>query len=258
MRLWHGCSGTVGDPVCDDGRCPACGADGRPMSGDIHRLRYKHGVPSWASSGLDRWSVRSATSDGVAPRAWAVGDGMGEDVEIHTHRQSRDKGMSGDGDVTLGKILYFFDHSLYPHQNGPTAGAAPLEEWVLVHEYITCGLGRGELRDSITKPPTDWLQGNAVPPSVFPVSSIRRHVHMYHLCPLPRVSSQSTGSGGMPAGAETEEGWVCGRSHEGKATSGKKVWIHKYRLAAKAAGTTTRYKYMLNEHWHIAFQDGVI
>ena len=87
--------------------------------------------------------MRSATSQGVAPRTWVLGTWMGEDVETWTHREARDKGLSGDGTVTLGKILYFFDHCLYPHQDGSTSGAGPVVEWVLVYEYITCEPGRG-------------------------------------------------------------------------------------------------------------------
>ena len=62
----------------------------------------------------------------------------------------------------------------------------------------------------------------------------------------------------MAAGAHDDAKWVCGLSDEVKPRGGQKVWRHKYSLAAKAARITTRDKYIFNEHWHSASQDGVI
>lgn len=262
MRLWYGCDRNA-DDACGEARCPDCRADGWRMDDDIRCSRYKHGAPTRASSSLGRWKggdVRSAASEEESPRAWAVGSGMGEDVEIYTHREAKDKRLSGDGNVTLGKILYFFDQRINADRAGPAALArSVVVQWVLVYEYVTCGAGRGELRDSITQHPTYWLQGNEARPSVFPVSSIRRHVHMYHLCPLPKSTSPGAGhSGGSSANADEGAEWVCGLCPGDKRRGGKKVWRHKYRLAAKGGASTVRDKYMLNEHWHSAFQDGVI
>ena len=39
MRVWYNCSRTAGDPVCGDGRCHDCQADGSQMGGDIHGTR---------------------------------------------------------------------------------------------------------------------------------------------------------------------------------------------------------------------------
>lgn len=106
LRVWFGCGRRAAEPACDDTRCPDCWLEGEEMTGYISCSRFKHGA-----RGLGRWKggdVRSASLEGVTPRAWALGDGMGEDVEIYTHRQAKDKGLSRYGNVTLGKILYFF------------------------------------------------------------------------------------------------------------------------------------------------------
>ena len=64
--------------------------------------------------------MRSATSDGVAHLTRAVGDGLGDDVGIYTLKR-QDQGPSGDGDVTFGKILHFFDIHFF-NQSLPAPG----------------------------------------------------------------------------------------------------------------------------------------
>lgn len=261
LRVWFGCGGNAAEPACDDTRCPDCWLEGDKMGVHISCSRFKHGAPPRASSGQGRWKggdVQTATLEGVTPRAWALGGGMGEDVEIYTHREAKYKSTSGDGNVTLGKILYFFDESFDPDKACSTNSTGAVVEWVLVYEYVTCGAGRAELKDSITQHPTYWLQGNAALPSVFPVSSIRRHVHMSHLCPLSTLPCTTGRSGSQAATSGVDAEWVCGLSLEDKARGGRKVWKHKYKLAAKAGAIVTRDRYLLNEHWHSAFQDGVM
>lgn len=92
-----------------------------------------------------------------APQAWAVGEGSGEDVEIFTIPAARSQDLSGDGEVTLGKILNFFDHT----GNGPAGPneSGSLMQYVLVHEYVTCARGRTKKEDPATQHPTYWLRG---------------------------------------------------------------------------------------------------
>lgn len=253
-RVWFGCGRPQDDPVvCSDPKCPRCwggGPDKLDNSG-ISCSRFKHGVPPKASSGLGRFKggdVKTATSDGPTPRSWAVGAGQGEDVEIFTSPTARASDLSGDGDVTLAKILYFFD--IEGNRRADATGSGPIMEFVLVYEYVTCGAGRSRKPDPATKHPTYWLRGAAtVVPSVFPVDAIRRHVHMYHLCP---VSSFDIGV------SNTSSSRSCGLRDDTERGGGK-VWRHHYNLAAAHQPDAQRGDaYMLNEHWRSVFQDGVV
>lgn len=250
--VWFGCGRPHHDPgSCSETRCPRCWG-GRPDKLDnssISCSRFKHGVPPRASSGLGRFKggdVKTATNDGPTQRGWAVGDGQGEDVEIFLTPDARASDLSGDGDVTLGKILYFFD--IEGNQRADTAcDSGPIMEFVLVYEYVTCGVGRSRKPEHATKHPTYWLRGGrAVVPSVFPVDAIRRHVQMSHLCPVSSFENKNP-SPLLSCGLRDEEG---GRVQ---------VWRHRYNLAATdQAGTHRGDAYMLNEHWRNVFQDGVV
>lgn len=86
-------------------------------------------------------------------------------------------------------------------------------------------------------------------PSVFPVDAIRRHVHMYHLCPASHFEPQAANTAAI---AES-----CGLRDDDTG-KGAKVWKHHYILAAAKPLSGQRDAYMLNEHWRGAFQDGVV
>lgn len=213
--------------------------------------RFKHGLPPKVSSGCGRLKggdVQSATTEGLTPRAWAVGPG-GEDVEIFTTPEARRQNLSGDGEVTLAKILYFFDVEGNQRLNSvETSG--PTMEYVLVYEYVTCGVGRAKKEDPATKHPTYWLQGGTrVTPSVFPVEAIRRHIHMYHFCPASTFAVVGSPSSSAPHS--------CGLCDDDPRKGGGPIWKHHYNLAA-AHGQGGRDAYMLNEHWRGPCQDGVI
>ncbi|CAB1108042.1 unnamed protein product [Ectocarpus sp. CCAP 1310/34] len=252
---WFSCGrsdGALDD--CADARCPLCWEGGHESlkARNISCSRFKHGVPPKTSSGLGRFKggdVKKATATGPTPRHWCVGDGRGESVEIFTSPEAKRKDLSGDGHVTLGLILYFFDLDGNPRP-GPTAAADPMMEYVLVYEYVTRGAGRSKKADSVTLHPTYWLQGggNRVP-SVYPVDAIRRHVHMYHLCPVSHFEPRAANTSAL---AET-----CGLRDDDTGKGGN-VWKHHYILAAAKPPSGQRDAYMLNEHWRGAFQDGVV
>ena len=108
--------------------------------------------------------------------------------------------------------------------------------------------------------PSFFLQGKSVPPSVFPVNAIRRHVHMYHVCPSRDQTGNGTGTHSATGDAEQDSGiedWVCGLAHEEGRTGGRKVWRHKYMLAGTIGTRMRRDRYILNEHWHGTFRDGI-
>lgn len=256
--VWFSCGRSDGDPtVCSEARCPQCweGGSASLTTNNISCSRFKHGVPPKASSGLGRFKggdVKTATDTGPTPRDWCVGDGQGESVEIFTTPDAKRNDLSGDGQVTLAKILYFFDleGNRRPASN---AAAGPMMEYVLVYEYVTCGSGRSKKADSVTLHPTYWLQGGVkTVPSVFPVEAIRRHVHMYHLC---ATSSYERGAAtNTSASAQS-----CGLRDDDTAKGGGKIWKHHYSLAAAAQTSGgQRDAYMLNEHWRSAYQDGVV
>lgn len=259
-RVWYGCGqgNNVASSACSEPKCPRRwrGGPRRLENLRISCSRFKHGVPPRASSGKGFFTggdVKNATRGGDTPRAWAVGEGSGENVEIFTNPDARRQGLSGDGDVTLGKLLYFFDHVGNPRRSGSTE-RGPLMHYALVYEYVTCGRGRTKREDPATKHPTYWLQGGIrAEPSVFPVEAIRRTVHMYHLCPASSLA------GDLGRGASSAANRCCGLV-DGKATrgGGGKVWKHRYVLATARQPETQRDAYMLNEHWRGVYQDGVV
>ncbi|CAB1113642.1 unnamed protein product [Ectocarpus sp. CCAP 1310/34] len=236
----------------------ACGrsdGDGRDSlkNDDIICYRIKHGVPAEISSGLGRFKggdVKAATAGGATPRHWAVGSGQGDAVEIFTNHKAKRDDLSGDGHVTLARILYFFDHKGNRRPDStPDAGPDSAMEFVLAYEFVTCGSGRSKKADSVTQHPTYWLQrGVKQVPSVYPIEAIRRHVMMYHHCP---GSSFATGVSHTPAPDS------CGLHDDHRARGGGKVWKHHYRLAP-ANPSGPRDAYILKEHWRSSFQDGVV
>ena len=93
-------------------------------------------------------AVESATEDGPTPHAWADGVGSGEGVEIFCSPEARRRNRAGDGEVALGKILYFF--SVRANRRPGDVGRGPLMEYVLVYKYVTCGTGRSKKEEAAT------------------------------------------------------------------------------------------------------------
>lgn len=142
-----------GGSVCSEPRCPRCWNRGHLSLVNSQTLcsRIKHGISPKASSGkgfLEEGDIKSATKDGPTPRAWAVGDGSGENVEIFCNPEARKRNLAGDGEVTLGKILSFF--SVRGNRRAGNVGGGPLMEYVLVYEYVTCGTGRSKKEEAAT------------------------------------------------------------------------------------------------------------
>lgn len=158
-NIWYACGHPCGDDNdCAVRRCPTCweGGGGSLQDFDLSCSRFKHGVAPEASSGLRRFKggdVRSATNARLMPRGWAVGDGQGEDVEIFTSPRAKNNNLCGDGDVTLAKVLYFFDVQPNRRQRD-TEVNGPVMEFVLVFEYVTCGAGRSKKEEAVTQHPT--------------------------------------------------------------------------------------------------------
>lgn len=144
QRVWYGCrqSEGVGDatPSCSDARCPKCWDQPAPQAGSFKYLqhlsvecsRFGHGVSRQASSGSGRFkggNVRSATGPVVKNSAgieivdsaggrsaknskgWALEEGEGEDIESYTTPVARRDAFVGIGSLTIGRILYFFEHT---------------------------------------------------------------------------------------------------------------------------------------------------
>ncbi|CAM9227062.1 unnamed protein product [Hapterophycus canaliculatus] len=247
----------VNAPCCADKICPACWEKTATLeSTSIRCSRFNHFAPLVASSGTGYWKggdARSAMSnfeDGQPSDAWVLGAGVGQDVEIHKKKpRVEDDGRDVDvGSLTMGKIVYFFDHTGNKRSDRCTGSTT---RWVLVFEYVSAGVGNDRLPDVATRHPVLRLRGNAAP-VVFPAGNIRRHVHLYHMC--PDVVNLEGGARGVVHGSS-----VCGlhAADDGRAS----VWRHAFKLAVRnLPGSRVRGedKYLLNEHHHSIFRDSFV
>lgn len=263
---YYGCDNTGGG--CVNSRCPNCWeSTGTLQKRAVRMSRFNHTASLKSSSGLGRWkggNARAAAKPGPADD-WVLGDGAGEDVEVWTIRQPRD-GYQEAPDVkklTIGKIVCFFTHI----GNKTVIGnhrTRSQTEFVLVFEYINVGVGNRRQTDPATKHPIMRLSAVGRP-RVFPVSAIRRHLHLWHLCPtrLHPVNDEGQEIDGdgeelpprrksAPARALLPSTWACSIV---TAPNGRKVWAHKYKLATPGKGYD---KYLLNEHHHSIAQDSFI
>ena len=89
------------------------------------------------------------------------------------------------------------------------------------------------------------------------MAAIRRHVHFYYLCPGASAERNSRSRSNGRAGIERAT-WACGLVAEGDAEGDTMVWRHRFQLAGELGSIAERDRYVLNEHWHSAFQDGVV
>lgn len=248
----HSCGADApgSNPPCADELCPACWNDACTFSTALSCSRYKHGAPLKASSGLGRWKggdVRSAGPDGECD-AWVLGDGGGEDVEVWKGSPASGEGPVDPQQLTLGRIIYFFEHE---GNNRLGGGQRPTSSWVLLFDYATSGQGNARLADAATKHPILALRGRGNP-LVYPAHAIRRHVHMYHLCPSPPDSDAR----GSTEADDEEHRITCGVVHDTrKGFGGGLVWRHKYNLATAGAGGD---RYLLNEHHHSIYRESFV
>lgn len=251
-RTFFGCRRKADDqPYCANSRCPDCWRNPSVLEEkNIACSRFKHGAPLKASSGLGRWrggDIRSKPQDEYAD-SWAVGEGSGEDVEIWTSLPSSADAPVDVAKLTMGRILYFFEHKGNPRRNGDDNGR-PCTWWVLVFDFVTRGKDNTRLADSATDHPMLTLRGRSEP-KVYPAANIRRHVHLYHACPC--VDDTQSVVEGAPSAAE----WNCGLAPDSRGGfGGAKVWRHKYKLAMTDEGADY---YLLNEHHHSISQDTFI
>lgn len=241
---FYGCGGAADSEPCTEPCCPTCWISPSQLATTrLECSRYKNGASREASSGLGRWrggDARTAAAAGP-PDAWALGQGAGEDVEIHTTAESPGGYQEDARDLTIGRIIYFFDHVGNKRDDGGTQ--PPPTSWVLVHDYVSRGRGSRRDSDACTKHPVLFLRGRGRP-LIYPVSAIKRHVHMYHLCPV------------VPEGGDTT--WVCGLAVEKNERGGvAEVWQHKYKLASPGAGPGND-AYLLNEHHHSINKDSFV
>lgn len=256
-RSFFGCGGIDEPPQpCANSRCPRCWTNPSALdSEEMACSRFKHGAPLKASSGLGRWKggdIRGQ-ADYEFPDSWAVGEGGGEDVEIWTTPPYDGDRRVDVEKLTMGRILYFFDHEGNPRGNGGTGDDRPITSWVLVFDYVTSGDGKSRLPDKASDHPTMRLRGRS-DPVIYPAEAIRRHVHLYHACPC--IPQAAGGGVGAPPAAPGDAQWECGLAQDrGGRFGGAKVWRHKYRLAASNKGYD---HYLLNEHHHSISQDAFV
>lgn len=266
-KTTYGCGNTGGadGTACAEPRCPECWTHPNTLAHtSIECSRFNHFASLAASSGLGRWKggdARSALSgckeDGLSDE-WVFGRKGGEDVEIwRTTPPVHDDPKKVDtGGLTIGRIVYFFEHEANDKMSGRISTPGPKTRWVLTFEYVSAGIGRGRLPDVATKHPTLRLRGNG-PPAVFPVNNIRRHVHLYHMC-----GSNESHPGHVPAdegdAADPRAGCGVVPASDG---SGALVWQHAFKLARRtphAQHIRGEDKYIVNEHHHSISRDSFI
>lgn len=256
-----GCGKGVGvdAPPCEEPRCPQCWLDtGTLVETTMRCSRFNHFAFRVASSGTGRWKggdARKAAAttnwEGLLDDRWVFGADGGENVEVwKTTPPTGDAESSANvDDLSMGKIVYFFKHR--GNTRVGSTGPGPETWWVLVFEYVSAGAGKSRLPDVATRHPIMRLRGRGVP-TVFPADNIRRHVHLYHVCPC-------LGSGNVE-GQEADERWVCGVAQDG-SRSGTLVWRHAFKLSRRR-GPKQRMigedRYLLNEHHHSIYQDSFI
>lgn len=256
--------------LCGDERCPRCWRN--PAKLEIQSVscsRFNHSASKKASSGTGRWKGGDARAAGsFAPSSqdeWVFGAWSGENVEVHKGKAPyRDRPPVST--LTMVKIVCFFSHRGNAGAGGDGAergSRRPTTEFVLGFEYVSAGIGQSRLSDVTTEHPIVLLRGRSRP-LVWPVSAIRRHVHLYHLCPARLHPVNEAGKNVDDSGTElrpSEElserpcaDWMCRIASS--PTGGGQVWKHKYRLANPSEPSYD--KYILNEHHHSIFQDTFI
>ncbi|CAN0140715.1 unnamed protein product [Ectocarpus fasciculatus] len=251
-----------GTPRCAELRCPTCWTNtGSLDSSAIQCSRYNHFASLLASSGTGTWKggdARSAADylkDDGPPNAWVLGEGGGQDVEVWRGTPPTGGDATASSSVenlSMGKIVYFFKHRGNAREG--TAEPGPETWWVLLFEYVSAGSGNARLADTVTQHPVMRLRGRRSP-VVFPAENIRRHVHLYHMCPAPSLghvaeTGQDEDDGAQPAGPPPPR--CCGVSSTGSASQGggsgtAATWRHGFKLAERAGEED---KYLLNEHHH--------
>ena len=171
--------------------------------------------------------MRTAGANIDRPLEWCFGAGGGEDVEIYTSpKHQQDKATASPG-VTIGRILYFFDHSVDGQHF--VSDERPVTSWVVVSEFVSQNPGgSGRLSDAATNHPVFRLRSESRC-KIFPTSAVRRHVHVRHVCP------------GL--GASTP--WKCTYPPNGAT-------VHRFKAATIGAGPD---EYLLNEFHHSVARD---
>lgn len=227
-RTWFSCGRRDAQAPCDAAACPSCWVAGSGGAAGLANTSIEGSKDCWhaphaESSGTGRWrggAVETAGQAG-AEHGWALGQGGGEDVEIYVNPRALATRSVGLGNVTIGRILYFFTHVGNKRPNG----TAPTTKWVAVYEYVSTEPGDGApiRRDSATQHPVFALRAEGGRSRVFPIKAIRRHVSMIHACPLR----------GQCKPAETARGPVL---------------RHHYKLAGERGRAADHY--LLNEHQH--------
>ena len=268
-KNYFGCGRKTGSSVfCRNRRCPRCWSNrGKLDTRTVECSRFDHTAPKKASSGSGRWKGGNAKAAGTSAPSmeneWDFGAYSGEDVEIHKGKPPyRDDPTVSS--LTMVKIVCFFEHQANKRTDDPEYGA-PMgvkTTFVLGFEYVGAGSGPERCTDVTTQHPIMLLRGRGRP-LVWPVSAIRRHVHLYHLCPSQLNPVNEVGEavddrgkkiqGHIPTTRTPSDGICC---ISASSTGGGAVWRHKYRLANPSISSYD--KYLLNEHHHSIFQDSFI
>lgn len=237
------CGRQGGEETCAELRCPDCWIGETVQDNTIACSRFDHHASAGASSG--KGSLKGGDVRHISPTTDScfLGDGGGEDVEIWRNRPSQQQQSNHASDVTMAKVLYFFTHRANKRLNADVLG--PPTRWLLAFEYVTAGVGNARYTDVATEHPVLVLRARGRP-RVFAAANVKRHIHMYHLCPCLRPVN----SRGSQVSSQEGERRVCGVA---LGLDGAKVWQHDFKLAVRGGRGSD--KYLLNEHHHSLSQD---
>lgn len=179
---------------CDEALCPRCsegGPGGTFDSDDVRCSAIKHRAPPKASSTLGRWrggQLRKAAEAGPA-NAWVLDEWLGEDVEIYTCPKACNDGLIDGHNLTMAKIVYFFQHEGNRRAGEADDSPGPSSEWVLVYEYCTDSSQGDGVQTPAPTPDTTTLHPlyslratRSCRPSTYPITAIRKHVLCTHAC----------------------------------------------------------------------------
>lgn len=179
---------------CTEPLCPRCWqrTRGAGLSSDVLECR-NHG-PFGPRQGHVLGALVLKASEQPKGK-WMVGERGGWDVELYETAKSRDDGTAvGVGSRTIGKVVYFFEHESNRARGTPQGTAGVKTLWAAVLQYVTAGTGTAVEVDAATGYQVYALRTSL---SYYPVSFIRRVVHLKHCCPVSGGNECHVGAQGI-------------------------------------------------------------
>lgn len=200
-----GCGRTEDDPACSSPTCSFCWRN--RGEGLFYRtvccFNHWGQAPEEVSAGVGRIKGVRVQDACQAPGTWMLSRSAGNDIEIYLTANAVREGMTGVGRTTFGHVVYFFEHqgNNQRRNDNDRFKVGVYTIWVAVLEYVTAGAGHRLKADPCTGLDVFHLRTVL---SFYPVSAIRRVVHMMHLCP-----TSGAGACGLVKEGNKKPAWRC-------------------------------------------------